>query len=281
MGTELKTIGAADLPAVVAILNQSSADYSFQFHLDLVGYLNLSRFWNFSYEFSYLAWAGPQPAGVLLNCVDAATGEAYTFYWGVLPEFQKRRLSIELARAYLAEMKHRGFSRTYATSSVDSPLSIYNKLGYRLHHSVIELRANVIPAGPSSEIVKLDVTALLRELPLFPVALRPWVRRPGFLQSAAPFLEIIGARQGERLDAWMALTRWTGETSIVAFDFQPDAEDAAQCLISHLATYPAPFSATHIVNGSRAEALLRGRGFVSATERVSIVLDLAAYSPKR
>jgi hypothetical protein len=79
----------------------------------------------------------------------------------------------------------------------------------------------------------------------------------------------------------MALTRWTGETSIVALDFQPDAKDAAQRLISHLSTYPAPFSATHIVSGSRTDALLRGLGFVAATERVSVVLDLEQYSPKR
>jgi hypothetical protein len=281
MGTELKTIGAADLMAVVRILNESSAGYSFQFQLDLVKYLNLSRFWNFDYESSYLAWAGSDPAGVVLNCVDPAGGEAYSFYWGVLPEFRKRRLSIELARRYLAEVKRRGFRRTYAESSADSPLDIYIKLGYREHQRLIELRADTIsPAAPDG-IAKLDVTTLLNELPSFPSTPCTWVGRPSFLQIVAPFLEIIGLRHRERLDAWIALTRWTGETIIVALDYQPDAQEAAHRLISHLSTYAPPFLAKYVVSGSRADALLRSCGFVAATERVSIVLDLETYSPKR
>lgn len=272
MATELKTIGAADLPAVVRIL---------QFHLDLMKYLLLSRFWNFSYESSYLAWAGPQPAGVVLNCVDPAGGAAYSFYWGVLPEFRKRRLSIELARKYLAQVKRQGLRTTYADSSADSPLDIYLKLGYREQHRLAELRVGAIPPAAANEVEKLDVAALLVELPLFPSAARSWIARPAFLQTAAPFLEVLGLRHGERLDAWIALTRWAGETTIVALDFHADAEDSARRLVSHLSTYPAPYSASHVVGGSRADRLLRSCGFATSIQWVSIALDLETYSPKR
>jgi GNAT superfamily N-acetyltransferase len=281
MGTELKPISAANLPDVVRIMNESSAGHSFQFRLDVLKYLHLSRFWNFSYESSYLAWAGSQPAGVVLNCVDPAAGEAYSFYWGVVPEFRKRRLSIDLVRTYLAEAKRRGYRRTYADSSADSPLDIYIKLGYRKHHGLIELRAGAIPAGDTAGIEKLDVPTLLSEMPSFSREACSWVARPSFLQAATPFLEVIGLRHGPRLLAWIALTRWTGETTIVALDFRPDAEDAARRLVSYLSTYPPPYSATHVVRESRADVLLRSCGFVAATEWVSIFLDLETYSPHR
>jgi len=284
MATELRNIGAPDLPAVIRILNESSAGYSFQFRLDPMKYLLLSRFWNFSYETSYLACAGPEPAGVVLNCVDPAGSEAYSFYWGVLPEFRKRRLSMELARKYLAEVKRQGLRTTYADSSADSPLDIYLKLGYREQHRLTHLRAGAIsPAAPDEDakIEKLEVAALLSELPLFPPAPRSWVSRRSFLQSAAPFLEVIGLRHGQRLDAWIALTRWTGETTIIALDFYEGAENSARRLLSHLSSYPAPYAASHVVNGSRADRLLRSCGFVPNLEWISIALDLQTYSPRR
>lgn len=281
MGTELKAIRAADLSAIVRILNESSAGHSFQFHLDLVKYLNLSRFWNFSYDFSYLAWAGPEPAGIVLNCVDPMGSEAYSFYWGVLPEFRKRRLSIELARMSLAEMKRGGVRTAYADSSADSPLDIYIKLGYREHHRLVELRTGAIAPAAVDEVEKLDVAGLLLELPSFPSSVSSWIARPSFLKTAAPFLEVVGLRRGERLDAWIALTRWAGEITIIALDFHADAEDNARHLVSHLSTYPGPYSASHVVSGSRADRLLRSCGFVTATEWISIALDLETYLPKR
>jgi hypothetical protein len=284
MATQLKNIGAADLPAVVRILNESSAGYSFQFQLDAMKFLLLSRFWNFSYETSYLACAGPEPAGVVLNCVDPAGSEAYSFYWGVLPEFRKRRLSMELARKYLAEVKRQGLRTTYADSSADSPLDIYLKLGYREQHRLTQLKAGAISAAAPEEdtgIEKMEVPALLAELPLFPSARGAWVSRPNFLRTAAPFLEVFGLRQGERLAAWIALTRWTGETTIIGLDFHEGAETSARSLLSHLSTYPAPYAASHVVNGSRADRVLRSCGFVPALEWISIALDLETYSPHR
>jgi hypothetical protein len=282
MPTELKRVGTGDLPALVNLLNRSSEGCSFAFHLDLVKYLNLSGFWNFSYELSYLAWADAQPAGVLLNCVDREQQEAHSYYWGVLPDFRKRRLSLDLVHTYLGELKRQGFRNAYATSSADSPLDIYLKLGFREHHRLLELRTAQLPSSSSSHRVsKLDAATLLSELQSFPYSDRPWVARPAFLQTAAPFLDLFGVWEDGTLAGWMALTRWTGETSIVAFEFLPGRDVAARDMLSYLAVYAAPYSATHIVAGSRADMLLRSAGFEAAVERISVVLDLDTYLPKR
>jgi ribosomal protein S18 acetylase RimI-like enzyme len=287
MPTELKRISSADIPVVIDLLNRSSAGYSFAFRLNLVSYLNLSRFWSFSYDLSYLAKAESQPAGVLLNSVDERSRDAYSFFWGVLPEFRMRRLSMELARTFLGQLKEQGFRRAYAVASVDSPLNIYRKLGYREECRMVELRATGIPARNGvngAEPLPLD--ELMQALE--PQALQPstpWVTRPSFLMGAAPFLEFMHVQHNGELAAWMALTRWTGETSIVAFDFPQHREDAAHQLLAYLAAhpakYPTPLSATHIVHGSRTDLLLRSAGFVPGSERVSLVLDLAAYPASR
>jgi hypothetical protein len=70
------------------------------------------------------------------------------------------------------------------------------------------------------------------------------------------------------------------ETSIVAIDFAPGREDAAARLISHLATLPPYYVATHVVRGSRAEAFLRRYGFLPGAERISMALDLHTWSPR-
>lgn len=279
--TELKAIRLADLPAVVKIMNESSADHSFAFHLDFAGYLSLSRFWNFSYDSSYLACAGSRPAGVLLNCVDRRGAEALSYYWGVLPEFRNGTLSMRLGYSYLGEMKRRGIRKTYGVASLDSPLAIYRKLGYREHQRLVELRTDTTPPGNGDGVTHLDIAAIFDFQQRCQVWERPWVARASFLESAAPFLEITGIRHSEHLVAWMAVTRVTGETSIVALEFEPQAEWAAQRLLAHLAKYPAPLCATHVVTGSLADRLLRGNGFAAGAERVFLVLDLEAYSPKR
>jgi len=281
MRTELKAIRPEQLPAVLKVINESSAGHSFQFDLDLVKYLYLSRFWNFSYQHSYLALAESVPAGVLLNCVDPSHNEAFSFYWGVLPEFRKRPLSMHLARTYLREVKELGFEKTYAISSIDSPLNLYYKLGFRPHQHLVELCSGKVDAVPGNGITNFTIATLLDELESFPPDPGSWITRATFLQHAAPFLEILGIQQGERLVAWLALNRLSEGTTIVAFEFRPNAEDAARQLIAHLATRPAPVSASHVVKDSRADILLRQMGFMPHRERISLVLDLHTYLPSR
>jgi hypothetical protein len=280
MATELRTISAADLPTVVAIFNQSSAGHTFEFRLNLMNYLNLSRFWNFSYETSYLACSDGEPAGVLMNCVDKESLEAFSYYWGVLPQYRKTRLSIGMVRTYLARLKDNGFTKAYGMCSIDSPIEIYLKLGFHEAFRLLELRADTKPQYSFQDVQRIDVGDLVAELASFPVVIAPWVRRPSFFQNAAPFLEFFGVRANSRLEAWMVLTRWTNETSIVAFDWLPGAEHFAKQLLGHLSTFPLPFVATHVVEGDRLDHFLRQHNFVPATERTCIALDLATYLPK-
>jgi hypothetical protein len=188
---------------------------------------------------------------------------------------------MEMARTYLAEVKRHGLRRTYADSSADSPLDIYLKLGFEVAHRLVELRTAALPQADIAGIEPLDTATLLAEMPTFPPAPRSWIGRPAFLQSAASFLEFKGIRGSGRLDAYVAISRWAGETTIIALDFREGAEECGYRLISHLRTYPPPYSASHIVSGSRSERLLRDCGFHTGLQWVSIALALDTYLPRR
>ena len=87
-------------------MNESSAGKMFAFHLDVMQFLMLARFWNFSYAHSYLAYVNDQPAGILLNSVNPPSKELYTFYWGVVPAHRNRgpaaALNIAMRSAWVA-----------------------------------------------------------------------------------------------------------------------------------------------------------------------------------
>src|SRR4030095_10369642 len=100
MPSDLRTINAANLDDLIHVIKGSSSGFVFQFDLDFFNFLALSRFWNFSYEHSFLSYADNQPAGDLINCVNPAEHDAFSFYWGVLPQFRGRRIAMSIVDAY-------------------------------------------------------------------------------------------------------------------------------------------------------------------------------------
>ena len=90
MPSDLRTIRTENLEDLLHVVRVSSAGFVFQLDVDLFKFLALSRFMNFSYEHSFLSYVDGQPAGVLLNAVEPTEHEAFSYYWGVLPESQLR-----------------------------------------------------------------------------------------------------------------------------------------------------------------------------------------------
>jgi len=96
MSEELRPIGLHNLHDVIRLLNESSRGMSLACNLDFFSFLALARYWNFSYKHSLLGYIDGEAAVLILNCTDRAANDAYTFYWGTLPKFRRRRPSLPL-----------------------------------------------------------------------------------------------------------------------------------------------------------------------------------------
>jgi hypothetical protein len=215
--------------------------------------------------------------GVLLNSVDPEEREAYSFYWGVLPQYRKRRSSMSLVDAYLSQVRREGYLRTYADYTFDSPAGIYRKLGYRAQGEFLELQAEELVRQPSSvyEVRNITVEELVDVcMPLGPGG-HPWTARAAFLHNA-PFLEGIAAYDGARAAAWAVLTRWPGHTLIVLLGHTPAGAEGAWSLLSALPgrEFPPPYHAAHVLRGSSAHEILMGCGFRPKLLSTCVALDL-------
>src|SRR4051794_27055368 len=128
MPSSVRPIGLADIPAVASIMNDSSRGHGFEFRVQPIDFLFLSSLWQFSYRHSYLGLIDSEPVGVVLNCLDAASREAYSFYWGVVPSRRGRPVSMALVHKYLDQLRQEGYLRTHLDASLSSPLAIYERL---------------------------------------------------------------------------------------------------------------------------------------------------------
>ena len=107
MCAEIRNMSFENLHDAVYLVKESSRGMSLEYDLDTVGFLTLSRFWNFCYDQSLLVYVNHEPAGIAIHCTDPARHEAYTYYWGVLPKFRSLRLSLQLAETCARKLRER------------------------------------------------------------------------------------------------------------------------------------------------------------------------------
>ena len=278
MAAELRRISLDNIQDVVEVTNGSSSGRTFAFGLDFAQFVMLSRFWNFSWQHSWLAAVRGAPAGVVLNTVDPDAREAYSFYWGVLPEFRRARVSMQLVYTYLDQVRREGYLRTHADVSADSPLTIYEKLGFRPAQELLELRTAkvVVPEECAPAVHPLALDELLERVSVPVAAPAYWTRRAFFLRHAAPFLEVLGAFHGDTLEAYVVLTRWPGYTVLVQFVPLSDTDGPARALLGAIAAgdYPGPFIAPYLTPGARPQQILESAGFGEPRSFVSLTLEL-------
>ncbi|HWR49883.1 MAG TPA: hypothetical protein VN428_02180 [Bryobacteraceae bacterium] len=281
---ELRPLTLNCVNDAIAVMNASSAGRTFAFQLDLVKFLMLSRFWCLTYPYSYVAYVGGEPAGVLLNSVDSAAMEAYSFYWGVAEPFRRTRVAWELVHKYLGRVRREGYFQTSADTSTDSPMRTFGRLGYRAACELVEVAAGdlgVASCADALDVRPVPIADLIDAVPHDGTA-RPWTAKPFFLQGAESMLETLGAYSGRRLTAWLAATRFTGFTTMMLLGHAPKEGRALAQLIRELPErgFPAPFTASHIRAGSAEHAVLEGLGFRIRQRWSHITLDLTASSAR-
>lgn len=263
MATDFRPLGIDNLEHAAHIMNGSSRGRSFEFNLDVTQFLALARFWSFSYGHSYVGYLHGEPAGIVLNSVDADAREGYSFYWGVLPEFRNRPFSLRLARYYLDQAGREGYRQTSADVSHDSPHSIYARLGYRPALEWLELRTHEPAPAAAREGYEFRYISGI-DAPVTRAA-RHWTQRAYFRRQAESFLECVGAFRGDRMEAYILATRWPGYTMILDYALPAPAGDAGSALIRYLLEtgYPRPMIAAYVRDGSREHASLLAMGFQS------------------
>ncbi len=269
----------ANLEDAIEVMNVSSRSMPFAYDLDGVRFLGLSRFWNYSYKHSYVGYVRGEAAGVLLNSVQPATREAYSFYWGVVPEFRKGRISMALVYRYLDQVRKEGYLRAYADAGTRDSLRIYEKLGYRADEVLVQLESGEprLPEVTSgSTIVPLELDRLIAERGPFMEGPYMWIRQPHFLKHNNNLLELLGAYRDGRLEAYAVLTTWPGNTLVLDFRTTESTEPAGLDLLRHLVVggYPPPFVFTMVPRPSPMQVLLEAADFAETKESVSMTLLL-------
>jgi len=276
MSSDIRLLALENVEEAIGVINGSSRGCSFQFNLDLARFLAHARFWNFSYRHSYVGYVNGAPAGVLVNSVDPEERQAYSFYWGVLEGFRRRRLSLELVHTYLDQLRLEGYLRTHCETSRDSPVGIFPKLGYQARGHLLELEAARPDPGPQAveiEVRRLDPGEL--EAGRAP-AERHWTSRSAFLHHAAPMLEILGAYRDGKLVGYAVVTCWTGHTVLLDLEAADASRLSARKLIRYLVEndYPSPYTACMVRPASPAHDRLEAAGFRNTKTFTWWILEL-------
>jgi GNAT superfamily N-acetyltransferase len=277
MPSDLTTIHPGNLDDLIHVMQRSSEGSVFQFDVDLFKFLALSRFWNFSYQHSFLSYVDGQPAGLILNAVEPALHEAYTFYWGVTPEFRGRRVGMSLFDAYLKLLREEGYTKTDGDETDGSPSSVYRRWGYTRNEDFTEMQTRKLRIPPGAEDVEirsLDLNKLLSSWSVFE-GFRHWVQRPNFLLNDRKFLQVLAAFNNDQLCGYTVFTCLPGHVVINDFRFKDDKTGLAILRRIADAGYPSPYIASFVPVASPAYRLLEEAGFVGVKHFTSTTLTFS------
>src|SRR5581483_2393782 len=277
MSFSVRPISPADIGAAAAMMNESSRGHGFEFRLQPIEFLFLSNLWQFSYRHSYLGWIDSEPAGVVLNCVDSANREAYSFYWGVTPRFRGKPVSMALVHTYLKQARQEGLRRTYLDCDLSGPAVIYERLGFKPTMEVTQYETDTpdVPDAAPGLVAPVE----LEEIRCDPGRLVTpihWTRRPNFLEHSAPYLQALGYRDENGLTAYAVLTSRSGHTLVLDLQCDRSAAGGAaivRYLVDH--HYPTPYRFSYVPESGSASHLLQEAGFHVTKRSVCMALEPA------
>lgn len=280
MAVGLHTIGLQNLDQVIHIINESSRGMSFEYHLDTWGFLSLSRYWNFSYEHSVIGCVEDEPGALMINCTDPQVHDAYTFYWGALPNFRSRRISLPLFDECCKKLRDDGYIMLYGDAVPDRPVRRYRFIQAQPQYILVQMQAqspNLPDTDPLFEVRKVDI-GTLSQLVLPPGESLHWCQRHAFLRNAALFLQFVGAFAGDVLKAYAVVFPQSSNTTLLDLRspescFAPGYELLRWLLVQN---YRPPFIATYVVEQSYAHHLLTAAGFRVKRQFSTLSRDLRA-----
>jgi hypothetical protein len=276
-------VTADDLDNVVSVMNDSSAGLSFQFGIDPIQFLSLSNFWNLSYKHSYIGYVDSHPAGVVLNSVDTSTRDAYSFYWGVRPQFRNTTLSLKLLMTYFDQLAREGFQYTYGDTSFDSPSSIYLRLGGQFGEETLQMeclapRICEVRNADERESETISLEGFLAAPDCSRTVPPSWIHRPETIRRASAFLRFVKCS-----NIYAAYQPHSAGSVVIDLKSQEPTKCTLAALLQHVAGTSAGRQCKlgYVPATGPLPDLLTELGFTVTKRSTSIALDLDHWRTRR
>jgi hypothetical protein len=262
---EICPINLQNVRDAVYLMNESSRGMSFEYNLDMFAFLSLARYWNFSYEHSLLRYVDGEPAALILNCIDLAAHDAFTFYWGAVPKFRSRKVSLSLFDVSCKHLLDSGFGTLHGDAVPDRAVRRYRFVKAQPRQKIFQLQAqrpNLPPTDPSIEVRPI-APEMITQVSGHANESQHWCQRHSFLCSAASFLHFVGAFAGDKLQAYAAVYPQTTNTALLDLVSSDSSLTGGYELLRWLLVqdYRPPFIATYVFEPSYAYRLLTTSGF--------------------
>lgn len=277
MSTEFRSITLDNMPDAVHLMRECSRGMSLEYDLNTVGFLTLGRFWNFSYEQSLITYIENQPAALTIHCTDPDVHEAYTYYWGVIPQFRNLRISLQLAETCARRLRAGGYVAVLGDTVPDRPVRRWRFVHFYPQDSLLDMQAREVqlPPADSSFAVRETTLDAISEIASPAHDRVHWCQRRSFLLHAENFFKVVGCFKNNVLTAHAILVPKPSETMI--WDLRcPEASLPAGYELLRWITNncPPPFIACYVFDNSYSHHLLADRGFSVKRTFYSVIRDL-------
>ncbi len=280
MSEDLRKISARNMSDAIQILNVSSRGMVCEYNLDWFGFLLVWGYWNLSYEYSFISYVNEKPAAVMLTSVEPQSRDAYTFYWGTLPQFRNPRLSFSLVNTCSQKLHDDGYIFHYADSAPERHVSRYRHVQFTPLNALLEMStfSPDLPAPDPTYQVRPITTDDISELSLAPGETLHWCQRPSFLNHAAAFVQILGAFQGNSLKAYAIVLTKAFTTMLSDIRSPGHCVPACNQLLRYIVNqdFRPPLKVSYVLENSYCHQLLASAGFTVTRSFHSIVRDLRA-----
>jgi hypothetical protein len=281
MSEDLRTLNQQNVWDAIDLLNRSSRDTSLRYDVDIFGFGRLTRYWGISYDYSLIRYVADKPAALILNCVEPGTRDAYTFFWGALPEFRTGRIAMSLVEAACRKLFDDGYLMHYAVAVPDRPVRRYRFVRFNPACNLVDMEAQSanLPEPDPRFLVKEIEAQALPQLSLLPGEYIHWCQRPAFLRRAAPFLKFLAACDGDSVKAYAVLVSQASNTTLSDIRSVDSCSPAVFELLRWLFAsehYRVPLAATYVPESSDIHDLLASAGFTVKRRFALLSQDLRA-----
>lgn len=278
MAEESRPLSPENLPDAIRLMNESARGTSLEWHLDLLSFLTLARYWNISFEYTLLGYVDGEPAALIINCTDPEIREAYTFYWGSLPKFRTRRISLALFNASCKKLRDDGYIALHGDSIPERPVSRYRFIQALPDRCLMDMQAAApnLPAADPGFVVREVGLDALSQMVVPPGESFHWCQRPSFLRNAASFVQLVGAYSGDILLAYAVAFTQSTTTGLLDLRSTESSPAAGYELLRYLLSrnYRPPCAASFVLERSYAHRVLTTAGFTATRQFSSLFRDL-------
>ncbi|MBN9655193.1 GNAT family N-acetyltransferase [Halobacillus sp. GSS1] len=264
----MKILPMKDCPFKDALtsLNEGFQDYQVQMQFDLDGLIQMMSSKRLSPAFSFLAYDGEKPVGIVLNGIQEVDGikTAYNGGTAVHPSFRKRGVGRLLVHSSLSmyEKEKASVATLEAISDNHGAIALYERYGYQVVDHLHIMKST--PGGYTEKnMTYLEFMDEGDGKERMSNGDYPWQNQPFSIEKG----EFFKVTDGEATIGHMVFTRHDNEHLTL---FQVQSENKGkECLKTLRSTYPdAVITAFNIPEKSPTYRALKEEGFETRLQQV-------------